>query len=231
MVVNAKCQRDAQELFPAGSAVALSLNERSVGGLLPEEELHLASANETRRQEFAAGRSCAREALAKLGFPPVAILAGPNGAPDWPTGIIGSITHCDGLVAAVVAPAAVLTSVGIDAEPVDRKLRAGIGRHILTANEQLRQNEAPRDLADGADLTLLAFSAKESVYKCLGPTVKRRIGFHEIEVDFDPAARTFRVTSVSDKSLAGFDLAALRGSYTVSCGYIITGTYVETERT
>lgn len=70
-----------------------------------------------RQREFATARSCARTALARLGVPPVPVLASPRGAPRWPAGVVGSITHCDGYRAAAVAYTRDVVSLGIDAEP------------------------------------------------------------------------------------------------------------------
>ncbi|MBN1173619.1 MAG: 4'-phosphopantetheinyl transferase, partial [Micromonosporaceae bacterium] len=64
--------------------------------MLPEEAPLVARAVPRRRAEFTTGRHCARLALASLGVEPAAILAGPDRAPRWPAGIVGTITHCDG---------------------------------------------------------------------------------------------------------------------------------------
>jgi 4'-phosphopantetheinyl transferase EntD len=56
----------------------------------------MARATPARRCESAPGRRCAREALAILGGPRVAILAGHFRDPVWPFGYVGSITHCQG---------------------------------------------------------------------------------------------------------------------------------------
>src|SRR5262249_37950297 len=85
--------------------------------LFPAEEELVAQTVPKRRYEFATGRRCARAALAQLGFPPAPLLAGPDRAPLWPDGVVGSITHTDSYRAAAVARAEQLCSVGIDAEP------------------------------------------------------------------------------------------------------------------
>src|SRR5690242_5958922 len=87
------------------------------GGLFAEEAAAVAGAVAARRAEFAAGRSAARRALAELGIGPVALPVGERRMPVWPTGIVGSITHCVGLAAAAVAWADDLAALGIDVEP------------------------------------------------------------------------------------------------------------------
>ncbi|MGC4746842.1 4'-phosphopantetheinyl transferase family protein [Micromonospora sp. DT201] len=85
--------------------------------LFPEEEKTVARAVDKRRQEFTTARWCARQAMARLGRPPMPVLPGPRGEPQWPDGLVGSITNCAGYRGAVLAKADVVTTVGIDAEP------------------------------------------------------------------------------------------------------------------
>ena len=74
------------------------------GVLFPEEEQIIARAVPARRRDYATVRSCARACLARLGYPRVPILPGVGGAPIWPVGVRGSMTHCAGYAAAAVAP-------------------------------------------------------------------------------------------------------------------------------
>src|SRR5262245_62949338 len=67
--------------------------ERAIDALLPEERAHIARAIPKRRNEFAVGRSLARELLGELGFPDFPLLPGADRAPRWPLGIAGSIAH------------------------------------------------------------------------------------------------------------------------------------------
>src|SRR5690606_3948746 len=55
-----------------------------------------------RQSEFLAGRLCAREALACLTQQRSIPAVGEDGAPQWPAGVVGSITHGAGLALAVV---------------------------------------------------------------------------------------------------------------------------------
>ena len=84
-------------------------NDEHAGAVLyPEEEAVVAKAVDKRRREFAVVRSCARRAMEKLGVPPQPVLPGERGAPGWPAGLVGSMTHCDGYGAAAlyIAPLA-----------------------------------------------------------------------------------------------------------------------------
>jgi 4'-phosphopantetheinyl transferase EntD len=84
--------------------------------LFPSEAALLVTAVEKRRQEFATVRHCARLALAELGVAPAPILPGIRGAPIWPDGIVGSMTHCTGYRAAAVGRTTQVGGIGIDAE-------------------------------------------------------------------------------------------------------------------
>src|SRR4051812_8335062 len=67
-----------------------------------------------RRQEFVAGRWCAREALREVGCSDSALLPGPLGSPVWPPGYLGSITHDDGHCIAVAGWGGTLRGIGVD---------------------------------------------------------------------------------------------------------------------
>ena len=91
------------QLLPAGVASAEVEGEEPHGYLLAQEAAQIRGAGRSRRQEFTAARTCARQALRELGLPETAILRGEHREPLWPPGIVGSITHCALYSAAVVA--------------------------------------------------------------------------------------------------------------------------------
>ncbi|HEX2760306.1 MAG TPA: hypothetical protein VHM27_07320, partial [Rhizomicrobium sp.] len=86
--------------------------------LPPPENALVEKAAPKRRREFALGRACARAALEKLGHGGAVIGRGSNGAPLWPQGITGSITHTRDYAAAVVGEARHFSGIGVDAERV-----------------------------------------------------------------------------------------------------------------
>ncbi|MEV6504561.1 4'-phosphopantetheinyl transferase superfamily protein [Streptomyces sp. NPDC051642] len=154
--------------------------------LYPEEEARVARAVPKRRREFAAVRACARRAMEKLGVPPQPILPGAHGAPGWPAGVIGSMTHCDGYRAAALARAGDLASLGIDAEP-HAPLPDGILPSVALPAEQERLARLTAE-RPGVHWDRLLFSAKESVYKAWFPLTGKWLDFSEadIEVFTDP---------------------------------------------
>src|ERR1700730_18709662 len=80
------------------------IKERRIPGapaeLHPAEAEDVARAVPKRIAEFAAGRACARAALAEFGVREFALRAAPDRQPLWPEGFIGSIAHTAGLRAA-----------------------------------------------------------------------------------------------------------------------------------
>ncbi len=123
------------DIVPAQVAADEGFEDVLDAALFPEEEAVLARAVDKRRREFTTARACARAGLARLGVPPVPILPGLRGAPQWPPGIVGSMTHCAGYRASAVARADDMLTLGLDAEPDDR-LPDGVLDVVATADEQ-----------------------------------------------------------------------------------------------
>jgi enterobactin synthetase component D / holo-[acyl-carrier protein] synthase len=152
--------------------------------LYPEEAVHVAKAVARRRAEYAAGRACARAALAALGSEPGPILRDAHrGAPLWPDGVVGSITHCDGYRAAAVARSTDILTVGIDAEP-HGPLPDGVLEVILATPLERSRLAALTAEDPGTHWDRLLFSAKETVYKAWYPFHRRMLGFKEAELLF-----------------------------------------------
>ena len=91
------------DILPSPVAAEEAFDDAGEVVLFPEEQAVIANAVDKRRLEFTTARACARVALGKLGLPPVPIVPGPRGAPRWPAGVVGSITHCAGYRACAVA--------------------------------------------------------------------------------------------------------------------------------
>lgn len=177
-----------EELLP-GSVVAVEAHgddEAEQAPLYPEEAAVVARAVDKRRREFTAVRACARRAMERLGIAPRAVLPGDRGAPTWPAGIVGSMTHCDGYRAAALARATDLLSLGIDAEP-HGPLPEGVLATVTVPDEigRLRTLAGARPDLHG-DRVL--FSAKESVYKAWFPLTGAWLDFTEADIEIRVAA-------------------------------------------
>jgi len=108
--------RELGGLFPEGVVVEVATPEMWEGPLYPEEEVSIRNAVRKRRREFAAGRNCARRALAFLGVQDCALPMGNDREVLWPEGIVGSISHCDDLCAVAVARRDFAAGIGLDVE-------------------------------------------------------------------------------------------------------------------
>jgi 4'-phosphopantetheinyl transferase EntD len=192
----------------------------------PGEEDLIAKAVEVRRREFVTARRCAREALAKLGIAPAPIRRGRRGDPQWPAGVIGSITHCAGYRAAAVARAGEPVSLGIDAEPHDT-LPDGV-RDMVTVAEERDMLARLAVVAPGVHWDRLLFSAKESIFKAWYPLTRRELDFDEARLDFDPAAGTFtaRLSADGTRTDNGPPLTGLSGRFLVDRGVVATAVVV-----
>jgi len=209
------------ELLPPKVATAYRFDDPPEATLYPAEAAVIAGAVEKRRNEFTTARLCAREALAELGEAPVPLLPGERGAPGWPAGIVGSMTHCPGYRAAALARAADVYSIGIDAEP-HGPLPEGVLATVSDATEQ----EHLRALAatdPGRHWDRLLFSAKESVYKAWYPLARRWLGFEEARLTIDPAAGTFTARLlVPGPQLPEGELTSVSGRWLVRQGLVLT---------
>ncbi|MBL1086022.1 4'-phosphopantetheinyl transferase superfamily protein [Streptomyces actinomycinicus] len=177
-----------EELLPA-SVVAVEAHADDPlwdAPLYPAEEALVARAVAKRRREFAAVRGCARRAMEKLGVPPQAVVSGERGAPTWPDGILGSMTHCDGYGAAALVRAGDLASLGIDAEP-HGQLPEGVGATVFLPAEIARLDRLAAQWP-AVHWDRILFSAKESVYKAWFPLTRKWLDFSEADITLHAAS-------------------------------------------
>jgi 4'-phosphopantetheinyl transferase EntD len=190
------------------------------GTLLAEESAMLTPRTvDGRREEFAAGRTCARFALQLLGLPVTPLLSGVAREPIWPKGVVGSITHCEGYCAAVTAFERDLLSVGIDAEP-NRPLSEELV-DLIAAPSELR--DLP--ICPGCSIAWdrLLFSIKESVYKAWFPIERSWLDFKEAVVEID--APTCRFSVSISRSSQSFP-RNVSGRYVTTPDFLLTAVWV-----
>jgi 4'-phosphopantetheinyl transferase EntD len=221
-----------EELLPESVVTVEAYGDDESGdtALYPEEAAVVARAVDKRRREFAAVRSCARRAMEKLGVPAQPILPGERGAPVWPAGLTGSMTHCDGYRAAALVRATDLASLGIDAEP-HQPLPEGVLEAVSLPSEAERLRRVAGTHPD-VHWDRLLFSAKESVYKAWFPLTGRWLDFTEADIDVfaDPGERhsggfwarlLVPGPRLGDRRLDGFE-----GRWTVRRGLVATAVNV-----
>jgi phosphopantetheine--protein transferase-like protein len=178
--------------------------------LHPQEELLVAQAGQKRRRDFALGRSCARAALSALGHGDAMVIGrDESGAPLWPTGVVGSITHTKFYAAAMVAQAQDVSGLGVDAEQV-----GGVTPDLwprLFDSAECDQLTALHPRQQQIFATLF-FSAKEAVYKASGS--KSGLAFREIHITPEDGGFT-----------AARSGAILRGRYALQDDLMLTAVW------
>ncbi|WP_330333051.1 4'-phosphopantetheinyl transferase superfamily protein [Streptomyces sp. NBC_00536] len=216
-----------EELLPEGAVASEAFGPDGSALLYPEEAALVALTTDLRREEFATVRACARRALAALGLPSAPVLPGVRNVPQWPDGVVGSMTHCTNYRAAVLARDTDLAMIGIDAEP-DLPLPEGVLESIALPRElawarsggyweQLRRDR-------------LLFSAKEAVYKTWFPLMGTELDFDDADISFrhevGPAGRpqgTFRARILRPRpGPDGLPVNAFTGRWLSDRGIIVT---------
>jgi 4'-phosphopantetheinyl transferase EntD len=197
------------------------------GMLFPEEERVIAKAVDKRRREFTTARVCAREAMRLLGKPPVPITTGERGEPQWPVGVVGSITHATGYRGAAVGETARVVSIGIDAER-NEALPYGVLDAVSLPKERDEVAALSQDHGD-VHWDRLLFSAKESVYKAWFPLTSRWLSFEDALVTFDPVNGTFTARLLVDgPRVHGRRLTGFTGRWLADEGLLLTAIAVLT---
>lgn len=208
-------------ILPASVETEECFGEPIGGAILPGEESAVAGAVAVRRREYSTVRVCARVCLERLGYAPVAIPPGAGGAPVWPAGVRGSLTHCVGYAAAAVGPADRIAAVGIDAEP-DTPLPDGVLEVVATRAERERLRRMPAT-PDSAHWDRLLFSAKEAVYKAWFPLVGEWLDHQEAEIFFTGPGDAFTaVLARQELAVDGGRVTRLHGRWTRARGVLIT---------
>lgn len=218
-------ERQLVTLFPSVVAVAVAVPGEPAGRLYPEEQAALARAVDKRRTEFAVGRTCARRALALLGAPVGPIPVGSDRGPVWPSGYVGSITHCEGFVAAVAGRLIDFAGIGMDAERSD-PLDPRLAHMICTDAERADMNQTPPP--GGTDWAKLIFSAKEAVHKAVAPIARVTLSFHDVEIRFDLAGNRFSAVHVGQSDARLPDFTSLDGRFLVAGGLVVTSVCIPT---
>jgi enterobactin synthetase component D len=136
-----------------------------------------------RQAEFFFGRLAARAALCDCGQPLVDVPVGPAREPVWPPGIIGSISHVNGLAAAVVGQRTRRIGLGIDLERTAVAESQAALRKLAVDVDELKDLQALDVALTLNERVTLVFSAKESLYKALRGAVGRFFGFEAVRVE------------------------------------------------
>jgi 4'-phosphopantetheinyl transferase EntD len=188
--------------------------------LFPEEAAAVARAVDKRKLEFTLGRTAARHALRALGVGPLPLPHKPDRSVEWPPEVWGSITHADGICAAIASLRAHHAGIGIDAE-VRGRVHRELWRHVATAREIAWFEDSADEAEQRARATLL-FSAKEAFYKAQFCKSGAWVGFLDAELRFD-ARENFTVELLIDVGGAFAKGERFAGKYAFTEQHVITG--------
>lgn len=136
-----------------------------------------------RRAEFFAGRLLSKLAIQHLLGTDEPVGIGAFRQPIWPCGLTGSISHSRGRVASLTSRE-IGACLGVDVEEICSEAGGEMMRNmVLSSHEEalLRSTRLSFPI-----LATLAFSAKETLFKALFPTVRYYFGFETAAVcEFD----------------------------------------------
>ncbi|NMM39593.1 4'-phosphopantetheinyl transferase family protein [Pseudoalteromonas arctica] len=153
----------------------------------------LNKAVDKRKAEYLAGRVCAKHVLAALKIYNFELISAADRAPIWPNKIVGSITHSQQTAMAMVAHSTDIAGIGIDIEQLmSAKQELELQKQILHPDEFFQFQRLAKQVSH--PLTVI-FSAKESVFKALYPSVKQFFGFEAAKlIAFNERQLQFKIT-------------------------------------
>ncbi|MCC6241517.1 MAG: 4'-phosphopantetheinyl transferase superfamily protein [Gemmatimonadaceae bacterium] len=136
-----------------------------------------------RLASFLAGRATASAALCTAGCGDWhrSVSRAESGAPLWPTGWVGSISHTDALCVSAVAKQSLVSCLGVDCELIMSEKIAEEVVHSIAP--ELRALPREGGLSSLPFAVTLAFAAKEALFKALFPMVGEFFGFEAAYVE------------------------------------------------
>jgi|SRR5690606_32973685 len=199
------------------AVVARAVDLGSAGDATWHLPAELSGAGLRRRATFLAGRACAHAALAALNVRTSAIPIGAGGAPVWPKGSVGSISHTARVAAAVVASDPPVAGLGLDVEddnPLDDVGTVG----LICRPDEMPAAQAPSE-AEKLLWGKLVFVVKEAVYKLHHPLGGAFLDFHDVRVTLEPGAGRF-CAEVVHREQRGSAGSLIRGGFVRDSGWL-----------
>ncbi len=168
----------------------------------------LINAANSRKAEFLAGRIAARHAFIQLGLTPAIVDIGARREPQWPTTVLGSISHHGHSAFCMMMPRpspTPLISLGIDVESIVLANDRDLLSPSIVSQEELELISA--SFVNMEFGFTVIFSAKEALFKALHPAVGRYFDFLDVKmsaIHIDRCELEFRLlTDLSVQLLKG----------------------------
>ncbi|MGL1887998.1 MAG: 4'-phosphopantetheinyl transferase superfamily protein [Reichenbachiella sp.] len=147
--------------------------------ILFETEKNITTEFETKRlKEFCQGRFCAHQCLNHFSNS-APILKDEYGAPVWPKGLTGSISHTDKMAGAMVAKKDRFRALGLDIELIGR-VQPDLWDMLFTPNEIKVFDKTPDHKKNY--MSTMFFSMKEAFYKMQFQLSHTFLDFHDCEI-------------------------------------------------
>jgi 4'-phosphopantetheinyl transferase EntD len=206
---------DCARIFTVLAGGSISALQHEATG---DEGALLANALAPRQREVRAGRSLARLAIKALGLDAGPIGSLISGAPIWPSGCVGSISHSATTVVVIAARQDRYLSVGIDL--LDGRTLGPEAYSLIAGQNELRQLQRAGHLPDVESAAQLAFSLKEAIYKCQYPLHQyETLGFREVTLGVSGPG--LLEISHAERPLKKMDLEIRTvGGHLVACAYV-----------
>lgn len=187
---------------------------------------HLHRAVRKRKAEFLAGRWVARQALASLCIDNVFVYRNEDSSPQWPYGVVGSISHNSDTALCAVHYEWDVGGVGIDIQSWILPKIAFEIQHMVTLPQEINFLKNKPATVNFNHLLTLVFSAKESLFKALYPKVQCWFDFLDAKVlDIDWQRKTFSLILMKKLSPDIKAGRAFHGSFIVNEHTITTLIY------
>ncbi|MEZ5215850.1 MAG: 4'-phosphopantetheinyl transferase superfamily protein [Ilumatobacteraceae bacterium] len=163
------------------AAVRLVRQPGQPSWLRPADPAPGPAAPASRRADLAAGRAAAHHALAAIGISTNGIPRGAGGAPCWPPGVTGSITHTREVAVALAAVPSEhgRVSVGIDAERHDA-VTDDVFSTVFSPAEIAWLGSVPEPVR--RRLATTWFCAKEAAYKARFPLIPEILDYPDVAI-------------------------------------------------
>jgi 4'-phosphopantetheinyl transferase EntD len=210
-------------LFDRGVAVAALWGDGIPEALFPAEAESVRRAVPKRVREFAAGRMCARLAMAAHGVPDFVLRVAADRLPIWPQSLVGSISHTSGFCVAVVGRASDWWGLGIDTEILGAPSE-DVWSTICGPAEMAWCEGLPAD--ERAAAVTMLFAAKEAFYKCQYPLTGEWLDFHDLRIEcsaWGASQSEFSVQPTRPIAVTQFAAGPLEGRYALHDGLVTAG--------
>jgi 4'-phosphopantetheinyl transferase EntD len=185
--------------------------------LHPEEHLLINGASAKRIGEFCAGRYCAHQVLEQLGFSHVPVLKNQHGAPIWPKGIVGSISHSSEMSIAVAARSVDIQALGVDIQYYGHPFPDQTFATLFRRQEIRSILNAPPEFVDQYAYSI--FASKESALKCIYSAFGHCLEFTDIFIDINFTDGWFLISIPNKRA---FDRPGWLGKVFFDGAYIFT---------